>query len=94
MKNNSILANFQEKLKIVKFALLFDRYVITHTGWPRSPDTNVQAYCCFVESFVNLIFYGKCYMHQPFEDFTKIKKKWVHFLFIFVHFRLFWALLV
>ena len=62
-----------------------------YTGWPGSPDTNVQAYCCFVKSFVNLIFYGKCYMHQPFEDFTKIKKKWVHFLFIF---WLFWALLV
>ena len=38
---------------------------------------------------VNLIFYAKHYNHQPFEDFTKIKQKWVHFLFIFVHFRLF-----
>ena len=59
------------------------------TGWPKSPDTNVRAYCYFVESFVILIFYAKHYNHQPFEDFTKIKQKWVHFSFIFVHFKLF-----
>ena len=30
-------------------------------------------------------------MHQPFEDFTKIKKNWVHFLFIFGFFGHFWS---
>ena len=27
------------------------------------------------------------YFRQPFEDFTKITQKLIHFLFIFVHFR-------
>ena len=31
--------------------------------------------------------------HQPFEDFTKITQKFIHFLFIFVHFSLFRQLL-
>ena len=57
------------------------------TGWAKRSDPNVRAYCGLIDNVINLIFTAMSYFRQPFEDFTKITQKLIHFLFIFVHFR-------
>ena len=68
-------------------------YITNNTGWPKSCDPNVQAYCGLIIYAMNLNLSEMPSFHQPFEDFTKITQKFVHFLFIFVHFSLFQQLL-
>ena len=46
---------------------------IRPTGWPKSCDTNVEAYCGLINNVMNLILADKCSFSQPFEDLNKIK---------------------
>ena len=54
---------------------------------------SVQVYCGLLIYATDLNFPEMPSFRQPFEDFTKITQKFVHFLFIFVHFSLFRQLL-
>ena len=63
--------------------------LIRNTGWPKSCDPNVQAYCGHIIHAMNLNHPEMPSLHQPYEDFTKITHELVHLLFNFVHFRLF-----
>ena len=49
------------------------------TGWPKSCDTNVAAYCGLITNVMSLVLADMSSFHQPFEDFTKNKQKLVHF---------------
>ena len=64
-----------------------------YKGWAKSCDPNVRAYCGLIINAMNLIFAEIPYFRQPFEDFIKITQKFIHLLFIFVHFSLFRQLL-
>ena len=43
------------------------------TGWPKSCDTNVAAYCDLINNAMNLILADMCSFIQPFEDLNKSK---------------------
>ena len=52
-------------------------YIRHYTGWPKSCDTNVAAYCGLINNVMNLILADKyndmCSYSQPFEDLNKRK---------------------
>ena len=62
-----------------------------NTGWPKSCDPNVQAYCGLIIYSMNQNLPEMRSFHQPFEEFTKVAQKFVHFLFIFFSFQSFSA---
>ena len=43
------------------------------TGWPKSCETNVAAYCGLINNVMNLILADMCSLSQPFEDLNKRK---------------------
>ena len=64
-----------------------------HTGWPKSCDTNVAAYCGLINNVMTLILADMCFFSQPVEDINKCEIKPINSWFIFVHFSLFLAFL-
>ena len=66
--------------------------ICENTGWPKSCDPNVQAYCGLIIYAINLNLPEMNSFRQPFEDFTKIAQKFVYFFFHFRSFRSFSAI--
>ena len=66
---------------------MFLNYIF-YTGWAKSCDPNVWAYCGLIINTMNVTnFTEMSYFRQPFENFTKTTQQLIYFLFIFIHFR-------